>query len=214
MSANDDAPVCRFDEAGDHAQGRCLAAAGRPEERYQLSLWNRQIEGCDGDGVTVQFSDGSTVRYDVVVGADGLYSTTRAMLFPEARGPELTGQGVWRYNFPREPGLDPAAHRRAVSATSLFASVIQQSVAAASSTAVVSSRATSRRPVTQPVPNQSNGAKCPFRPLPVSSHRRPNAETRFLAAVASASRLFAGWKTPSTARHSPATAMLGTPSIA
>ena len=60
----------------------------------------------DGAGVTVQLSDGSSARYDLVIGADGLYSTTRAMLFPDARQPELTGQGVWRYNFPREPGLD------------------------------------------------------------------------------------------------------------
>ena len=27
----------------------------------------------DGDGVSVQFSDGSTARYDLVIGADGLY---------------------------------------------------------------------------------------------------------------------------------------------
>lgn len=60
----------------------------------------------DGDGVTVQFSDGSSARYDVVIGADGLYSTTRGMLFPQAPAPAFTGQGVWRYNFPREPGLD------------------------------------------------------------------------------------------------------------
>src|SRR5690606_19960501 len=60
----------------------------------------------DGKGVTVRFSDGSSGHYDVVIGADGLYSTTRRMLFPEAPVPEFTGQGVWRYNFPREPGLD------------------------------------------------------------------------------------------------------------
>ncbi len=63
----------------------------------------------DGHGVIVQFSDGSTARYDLVIGADGLYSTTRGMLFPDERQPELTGQGVWRYNFPREPGLDALA---------------------------------------------------------------------------------------------------------
>lgn len=60
----------------------------------------------DGEGVTVQFSDGSSGRYDIVIGADGLYSTTRGMLFPEAPQPAFTGQGVWRYNFPREAGLD------------------------------------------------------------------------------------------------------------
>jgi len=57
-------------------------------------------------GVDVVFSDGSTGRYDVVIGADGLYSQTREMLFPEAKKPEFTGQAVWRYNFPRPEGLD------------------------------------------------------------------------------------------------------------
>jgi 2-polyprenyl-6-methoxyphenol hydroxylase-like FAD-dependent oxidoreductase len=60
----------------------------------------------DGNGVSVKFSDNSTARYDLVIGADGLYSTTRSMLFPDAAQPAFTGQGVWRYNLPREPGLD------------------------------------------------------------------------------------------------------------
>ncbi len=55
----------------------------------------------DGDGVDVAFSDGSEGRYDLVIGADGLYSQTRAQIFPEASVPAFTGQGVWRYNLPR-----------------------------------------------------------------------------------------------------------------
>jgi 2-polyprenyl-6-methoxyphenol hydroxylase-like FAD-dependent oxidoreductase len=55
----------------------------------------------DAGGVTVYFSDGSDGRYDLVIGADGLYSQTRQMLFPDAPEPEFTGQSVWRYNFPR-----------------------------------------------------------------------------------------------------------------
>ena len=58
------------------------------------------------EGVGVRFSDGSQGRYDVVVGADGLYSTTRAMILPDAPEPELTGQSVWRYNLPKPPELD------------------------------------------------------------------------------------------------------------
>lgn len=53
------------------------------------------------DAVDVRFSDGSTGRYDLVIGADGLYSKTREHLFPDAPKPAFTGQGVWRYNFPR-----------------------------------------------------------------------------------------------------------------
>jgi 2-polyprenyl-6-methoxyphenol hydroxylase-like FAD-dependent oxidoreductase len=60
----------------------------------------------DGEGVTVRFSDGSSGRYDLVVGADGLYSQTRSSLFPDAPQPQFTGQSVWRYNFARPAGLD------------------------------------------------------------------------------------------------------------
>ncbi|MCP5143897.1 MAG: FAD-dependent oxidoreductase [Gammaproteobacteria bacterium] len=55
----------------------------------------------DGSGVTVTFSDGTTDRYAIVVGADGLYSQTRTILFPDAPPPAFAGQGVWRYNLPR-----------------------------------------------------------------------------------------------------------------
>lgn len=59
----------------------------------------------DGEGVSVALSDGSVGRYDLVVGADGLYSQTREAHFPEAAAPTFTGQSVWRYNFPRLPDL-------------------------------------------------------------------------------------------------------------
>jgi 2-polyprenyl-6-methoxyphenol hydroxylase-like FAD-dependent oxidoreductase len=60
----------------------------------------------DGNGVTVGFSDGSQARYDLVIGADGTYSATRAMLWPDAPQPAFTGQAVWRYNLPRPADLD------------------------------------------------------------------------------------------------------------
>lgn len=59
-----------------------------------------------GDKVEVAFSDGTSGSYDFVVGADGVYSQTRAMILPDAEKPEFTGQGVWRYNFPRDPEVD------------------------------------------------------------------------------------------------------------
>jgi prepilin-type processing-associated H-X9-DG protein len=52
-------------------------------------------------GVNVGFADGSRSSYDIVVGADGLYSATREAIFPDIASPEFTGQSVWRYNFPR-----------------------------------------------------------------------------------------------------------------
>ena len=60
----------------------------------------------DGEGVTVRCSDGSKERFDLVIGADGVHSQTRALLFPETYGAEFTGQSVWRYNLPRPGDLD------------------------------------------------------------------------------------------------------------
>ncbi|MGY0070770.1 FAD-dependent oxidoreductase [Streptomyces sp. QTS137] len=60
----------------------------------------------DGDGVDVTFSDGTTGRYGMVVGADGIYSRTREQVFPGAPRPEYTGQSVWRMFVPRPPGVD------------------------------------------------------------------------------------------------------------
>ncbi len=57
-------------------------------------------------GVDVCFSDGRAERFDIVVGADGIYSQIRDMILPDEDKPQFTGQGVWRYNFPRAPDLD------------------------------------------------------------------------------------------------------------
>lgn len=60
----------------------------------------------DGAGVTVTLSNGDRPRFDLVIGADGVYSQTRALLFPDLAGPQFTGQAVWRYNLPRPAHLD------------------------------------------------------------------------------------------------------------
>jgi 2-polyprenyl-6-methoxyphenol hydroxylase-like FAD-dependent oxidoreductase len=61
----------------------------------------------EGRTVTVRFSGALAPKeYDLVVGADGLHSATRARIFPDAPRPEFTGQGVWRYNFVRSPEVD------------------------------------------------------------------------------------------------------------
>lgn len=60
----------------------------------------------DGEGVDVTFSDGSSGRFDLVIGADGVHSQTRRMILPDEPGPQFTGQSVWRYNLPRPEGMD------------------------------------------------------------------------------------------------------------
>ncbi|WBM31633.1 MULTISPECIES: FAD-dependent oxidoreductase [Pseudomonas] len=64
----------------------------------------------DERGVDVVFTDGTRARYDLVVGADGLYSKVREMLFGNKYMPRFTGQSVWRYNFPRMPQIDHLAN--------------------------------------------------------------------------------------------------------
>ena len=60
----------------------------------------------DGQGVDVTFSNNDEGRFDLVVGADGVYSDTRGKIMPGAPRPTFTGQSVWRYNFPRPADLD------------------------------------------------------------------------------------------------------------
>lgn len=59
-----------------------------------------------GDDVRVIFSSGQEDVFDLVIGADGVYSQTRGAIMPDEAGPEFTGQAVWRYNFPRPDDLD------------------------------------------------------------------------------------------------------------
>ncbi|MGW5665316.1 FAD-dependent oxidoreductase [Streptomyces sp. NPDC003758] len=59
----------------------------------------------DADGVSVRFSDGTEGRYDLVIGADGLGSATRAAIGIAER-PEPTGMAIWRIAAPRPEGVE------------------------------------------------------------------------------------------------------------
>ncbi|MGO4167666.1 FAD-dependent monooxygenase [Novosphingobium sp. YAF33] len=60
----------------------------------------------DETGVDVTFSDDSTGRYDLVVGADSVYSTVREIAFPHMAPAQPTGQGCWRISIRKPPGLE------------------------------------------------------------------------------------------------------------
>jgi 2-polyprenyl-6-methoxyphenol hydroxylase-like FAD-dependent oxidoreductase len=57
------------------------------------------------DGVAVDFSDGDSGRYDLVVGADGINSTVRGIAFPDLDPPVDAGQICWRAIAPRPADL-------------------------------------------------------------------------------------------------------------
>lgn len=58
-----------------------------------------------GDKVEVEFMDGTSASYDLVVGADGVHSKVRSMIFPDAPQPWFTLQACWRYTMPRWPDV-------------------------------------------------------------------------------------------------------------
>lgn len=85
------------------------------------------VEAIDwqGDLAEVRFSNGERALYDLVVGADGIYSRTRQQIFASAPMPRYAGQMCWRLMTKRHPsimrrtfflggpakvGLNPVAH--------------------------------------------------------------------------------------------------------
>ncbi|WP_422738926.1 FAD-dependent monooxygenase [Micromonospora sp. WMMD729] len=64
--------------------------------------WGRHPIAFDpeGDRVAVEFDDGSTERYDLVVGADGVNSTVRRLAF-DAQAARNLGQYAYRWVAPR-----------------------------------------------------------------------------------------------------------------
>jgi len=65
--------------------------------RYGISV---EAFESDDSGIDVRLTNGKEERYDLVVGADGLYSRLREKLFPDVR-PVYCGQSVWRAAVPR-----------------------------------------------------------------------------------------------------------------
>jgi 2-polyprenyl-6-methoxyphenol hydroxylase-like FAD-dependent oxidoreductase len=58
------------------------------------------------EGVRVEFSDGTSRIYDLLVGADGIYSSVRKLLFPTAPRATFTGQVIFRLVAERPAGFE------------------------------------------------------------------------------------------------------------
>lgn len=54
----------------------------------------------------VTFDDGSTGAFDLIVGADGIFSDMRRMAFSEVAAPRYVGQLCWRLMCERHPQID------------------------------------------------------------------------------------------------------------
>ena len=59
-----------------------------------------------GDQVEADLTDGTTERFDLVIGADGVHSAVRRQFFPDAPEPRLARQVIWRASAPRPPEAD------------------------------------------------------------------------------------------------------------
>jgi 2-polyprenyl-6-methoxyphenol hydroxylase-like FAD-dependent oxidoreductase len=63
----------------------------------------------DGQAVDVSFGDGATERFDLVIGADGLHSTVRSLVYRvDAPGSVYSGYTCWRFVAPWAEPLDGA----------------------------------------------------------------------------------------------------------
>ncbi len=101
----DDVGPCIGIERGKLQEALLAGAAAVPTRLGIGPTGLRQEE----DRVTVDFSDGSRADYDLVVGADGIHSTVRALAFG-GPPPRYAGQVVWRSIVPVPPaGLDEMA---------------------------------------------------------------------------------------------------------
>jgi 2-polyprenyl-6-methoxyphenol hydroxylase-like FAD-dependent oxidoreductase len=78
------------------------AQAGGASIRFGVTLAAMSLEA---NAAAVELSDGTCARYDLVIGADGIRSHVRNMLFGDIK-PQFTGHGVWRFTTKRPAALD------------------------------------------------------------------------------------------------------------
>jgi 2-polyprenyl-6-methoxyphenol hydroxylase-like FAD-dependent oxidoreductase len=79
-------------------------AAVAQNVNFRMGLTVRHIDN-GKEKVAVEFTDGSKEEYDLLIGADGVNSKVRKLVFGEYK-PNYTGQSVWRYAFDRPAELE------------------------------------------------------------------------------------------------------------
>jgi 2-polyprenyl-6-methoxyphenol hydroxylase-like FAD-dependent oxidoreductase len=85
-----------------------LLRAAFPAERYHLGHSVARLESKHETAVA-HFANGAACEAELLIGADGIRSTVRAQLLPEAR-PQYTGYVAWR-GLADERALERAVHR-------------------------------------------------------------------------------------------------------
>lgn len=91
-------PVCALLRSKLH--DILLGAAKRRGVTVRLGTIIESIAD-QGDAVTVRFSNGETLSFDLIAGFDGIRSTTRQYLVGTAFAPWPSGYGAWRVQVPR-----------------------------------------------------------------------------------------------------------------
>jgi 2-polyprenyl-6-methoxyphenol hydroxylase-like FAD-dependent oxidoreductase len=79
-----------------------IEAARREGARVRYGTTVADLEQ-EGERVAVQFDDGSSADYDLVIAFDGIKSEMRRRLFGDGHEPIYTGAAVWRVGAPRLP---------------------------------------------------------------------------------------------------------------
>lgn len=82
-----------------------------PDRDYRAGCNLVRIEQ-DTNGITAHFENGDSARGDLLIGADGVRSTVRALVFP-GTDPVYAGYIAWR-GMIAETELSPAAHKAAI----------------------------------------------------------------------------------------------------
>jgi 2-polyprenyl-6-methoxyphenol hydroxylase-like FAD-dependent oxidoreductase len=81
-------------------------AVARTGTRVRMGTTVAAIDDApDAAGVAVRFTDGTAGVFDLVVGADGIRSAVRALLFGRSE-PVFTGFANWRVTLPKPPEVD------------------------------------------------------------------------------------------------------------